>query len=207
MDNNKLPSPAGKYIFRSAAALLAVLIVLCVYAGVSSHKYAENVLRLHVIANSNSSEDQALKLKVRDKIGNVVSSLTEGAADARETERIVKENISLITECAQEEIYKEGFEYTVRIETGEYYFPTKYYDGGALPAGDYEAVRVVIGSGNGDNWWCVLFPPLCFSGGAYMQNEDRASEQADNVTVRFKIVEIFQQARHGLSDLFQKIFK
>lgn len=188
--------------------LFAAILSFCVAAWYASEQYADNVLRLHVIANSNSNEDQALKLKVRDKVGSVVSRLAENAENADDTERIVLENIDIITEAAQQEIYDEGFNYSVSVETGEYYFPTKYYSSGALPAGDYEAVRVIIGDGEGDNWWCVLFPPLCFSNGStYSQADDAIDDQSESVTVRFKIVEIFQETRHSIGNLFQKIFK
>ena len=207
-NSKNLKKARRTYICTVSMILLAAVFSLCIAAWYASEQYADNVLRLHVIANSNTSEDQALKLKVRDKIGSVVSLLAAEAENADETERIVKENIEVITEAAQQEIYNEGFHYTVSVETGEFYFPTKYYDGGALPAGDYEAVRVVIGEGKGENWWCVLFPPLCFSnGGSYTQTNDGAERQAENVTVRFKIVELFQETRHSIGNLIQKIFK
>ena len=164
------------------AVLLAGLIGICILAEYGSEQYADNVLRLHVIANSNTSEDQALKLKVR-------------------------EHIDAIQAAAEEKIREEGYNYPVEIETGEYYFPTKYYTEGALPAGSYEAVRVVIGQGEGENWWCVLFPPLCFSNGTADPELDQEQQENEDVTLRFKIVEVFQEAKHSLSKFFQKIFK
>ena len=182
------------------AVLLAGLIGICILAEYGSEQYADNVLRLHVIANSNTSEDQALKLKVRDAVGSIVSELAAGASSAEETEQIVQA-------AAEEKIREEGYNYPVEIETGEYYFPTKYYTEGALPAGSYEAVRVVIGQGEGENWWCVLFPPLCFSNGTADPELDQEQQENEDVTLRFKIVEVFQEAKHSLSKFFQKIFK
>lgn len=189
------------------AVLLAGLIGICILAEYGSEQYADNVLRLHVIANSNTSEDQALKLKVRNAVGSIVSELAAGASSAEETEQIVREHIDAIQAAAEEKIREEGYNYPVEIETGEYYFPTKYYTEGALPAGSYEAVRVVIGQGEGENWWCVLFPPLCFSNGTADPELDQEQQENEDVTLRFKIVEVFQEAKHSLSKFFQKIFK
>ena len=116
------------------AVLLAGIIGICILAEYGSEQYADNVLRLHVIANSNTSEDQALKLKVRDAVGSLVSELAAGASSAEETEQIVREHIDAIQAAAEEKIREEGYNYPVEIETGEYYFPTKYYTEGALPA-------------------------------------------------------------------------
>lgn len=190
-----------------AALLMSAVISVCVIAQYDSEQYADNVLRLHVIANSNTSEDQALKLKVRDTVGSVVSTLTENAENAAETEKIVQENLETIKTAAEEKIREEGYAYPVEIVTGTFYFPTKYYTQGALPAGDYEAVRVIIGEGTGENWWCVLFPPLCFSGGNADPEIDAEQKANDSVTLRFKIVEVFQEAKHSFSRAFQKIFK
>lgn len=196
--------------------LIVVITLLTGFIGVyafseyGQKEYADNVLRLHVLANSNTSEDQALKLKVRDEVGITVSKLTEGANSAAETEAIVKAHLDEIRCAAEERIQKEGYSYPVEVVTGNFYFPTKYYAKGALPAGNYEAVRVIIGEGKGENWWCVLFPPLCFSNG---QAEPGLNESTQNqgekeeVTLKFKIVEVFQEAKHSLSRMWQKIFK
>lgn len=194
-------------VFVLIAVLLTGTIGMYVIAEYNSEQYADNVLRLHVIANSNTSEDQALKLKVRDTVGTVVSTLAKDAESAAETEKIVREQIDAIKTAAEEKIREEGYSYPVEIVTGNFYFPTKYYSKGALPAGDYEAVRVIIGEGAGENWWCVLFPPLCFSNGNADAGIDTEQEASGNVTLRFKIVEVFQEAKHSLSKAFQKIFK
>lgn len=173
-----------------------------------SGKYAENILRFHVIANSNTAEDQALKLKVRDAVGCRISELSKNAADAKETAEIVARHSVDIIKTAEDCIKKEGYEYKVSIEIGEFYFPTKYYSGMSLPAGDYEAVRIVIGSGSGENWWCVLFPPLCFSDGNAVTVSGKSDNQThEKVTVKFKFVELFQEIKHDFQKLHQKIFK
>lgn len=173
-----------------------------------SSKYSENILRFHVIANSNSVEDQALKLKVRDAVGCKISELSKGAGNAKETAEIVARHSVDIIQTAEECIKKEGYKYKVSVEIGEYYFPTKHYSGMSLPAGDYDAVRIVIGSGSGENWWCVLFPPLCFSdGNAVTVSGDSNIQKQEKVTVKFKFVEFFQEMKHDFQKMYQKIFK
>lgn len=194
-------------LFTFIAVLLTGLLSAYAAAERGAAQYSDNVLRLHVIANSNTAEDQALKLKVRDVVGSTVSRLTEGAETAAETELLVQQHIAEIKNAAEEKIKEEGYFYPVEIVTGEFYFPTKYYAKGALPAGDYEAVRVIIGEGKGENWWCVLFPPLCFSNGSAEPTLDQQhSEPSENITVRFKIVEFFQEAKHEISKVIEKIF-
>ncbi len=203
----KYTSGSRMNIRRTAVTVPLLAAILCGYASLdrAADSYSDNVLRLHVIANSDSAEDQALKLKVRDKIGSVVSRLAADSESAAETELAVRENIGLITSAARQQVHDEGFDYEVRVETGKYYFPTRYYSEGALPAGEYEAVRVVIGSGEGANWWCVLFPPLCFSeSGAYSETPEADEGTRENVNVRFKIVEIFRKAKHFVGKFVQK---
>jgi stage II sporulation protein R len=120
------------------------------------------LIRLHVIANSDSQEDQALKRKVRDEIIQAVAPEFTGPCDIASARLIAQANINRMQQIAQEVIKEEGKDYAVTVELGDYPFPTKHYGAFILPAGDYEAVRVVIGNGSGTNWWCVLFPPLCF---------------------------------------------
>lgn len=190
--------------------ILVAFIAVCVIFVLSiyfvneyySHKYAENILRFHVIANSNTAQDQALKLKVRDAVGCKISELANLSESAEETAEIVSQHSDEIIETAKDCIKKEGYEYSVRIEIGEFYFPTKHYTKMSLPAGDYEAVRIIIGEGLGENWWCVLFPPLCFSNGNAVENDGNTNEK---VTVKFKFVELFQKVKHNFRSAYQKI--
>lgn len=121
----------------------------------------DNLLRLHVIANSDSEEDQALKLKVRDDILAATRELFRGVTTREEAIRLVSENLELIEEVAKERIMAEGKDYSVTACLGKFEFPDRTYGGIEVPAGAYDAVRVVIGTGAGANWWCILFPPLC----------------------------------------------
>ncbi|NPV92644.1 MAG: stage II sporulation protein R [Firmicutes bacterium] len=124
----------------------------------------EQMIRLHVLANSDSPTDQAVKYKVRDRVVETMGPILAGSGSIEESRELTRENLGLITARAQETLKNEGFDYPVRAEMGHYDFPTRFYGDLCVPAGNYEAVRVVIGSGEGANWWCVLFPPLCFVG-------------------------------------------
>ena len=122
----------------------------------------ESLIRLHVVANSDSGADQALKLKVRDEIVKAVGPAFAVASDVDGAKKIAADNIELIKEAACQTVEAEGRDYEVDVKVGRTAFPTKSYGSFILPAGDYDAVRVTIGRGDGANWWCVLFPPLCF---------------------------------------------
>ena len=122
---------------------------------------AEKVVRLHVLANSDSEEDQALKLKVRDAVLEQATETLRGADSQAEASRRLTDILPELEETARAVITANGYDYGVRAELAETSFPTKEYDGFALPAGDYTALRIVIGEGEGQNWWCVLYPGLC----------------------------------------------
>ena len=159
------------------AVLLAGLIGICILAEYGSEQYADNVLRLHVIANSNTSEDQALKLKVRDAVGSYMAPKMKEASDVEDCERIVEENMQKITAAAEEVIREEGYDYTVTAQLGDAKFPVKSYGAYTFPAGTYEALNLVIGAGEGHNWWCVMYPNMCFSGEEY-EVVDREAKEA-----------------------------
>ena len=145
--------------------LLIIFIVLSAisYASSVTGNISNNLLRLHVIANSNRSEDQNLKYIIRDEIIKYVGDLTQNAKSKKEVLAIVKENTSEINQTAKNTILANNYNYDVNIEIGNFAFPTKHYDDIALPAGFYDAIKVEIGEAKGENWWCVMFPPLCFT--------------------------------------------
>ena len=116
-------------------------------------------VRLHVLANSDSEQDQDLKLKVRDELLKSVNEYT--AASKEEAIAEIEENKENLIKIAEDVVEKEGKDYSVAIEIGKEYYPTRYYEDFALPAGEYTSVRVIIGKGEGQNWWCVMYPPLC----------------------------------------------
>ena len=148
-----------------AALLLAFGIVLTagVWAGASEAALAGQVLRLHVIANSDSEADQARKLLVRDAVLARASQLLEGVHDRQEAEAILAPHLDELAQAGAEALARTGSHDQVSAALTGQWFPTKEYDGFALPAGQYRALQVTIGAGEGRNWWCVVFPPLCLA--------------------------------------------
>lgn len=123
---------------------------------------AANVIRFHVIANSDSKEDQEIKEKVRDAILNEMAPVLSDSDSIEETRNLILDNRDKIKKIAEEVIHKNGKSYPVEVTLGPAVFPTKQYGDIVLPTGEYEALRVSIGKAQGKNWWCVMFPPLCF---------------------------------------------
>lgn len=122
----------------------------------------QEMIRFHVIANSDSQEDQRVKLKVRDAIISYLGLYLKDVTDAAIARQIINENQNEIVAVANKVLAENGMKYEVRMEIGVFEFPVKSYGNITLPAGKYEAVRVLLGKAEGKNWWCVLFPPLCF---------------------------------------------
>lgn len=123
-----------------------------------------SVIRLHVIAASDSDSDQALKLKVRDAVLSGLSTLSEGCSSKSEAEEKLASQLDEIRAVALETLAAEGCDCHVSVSLGKEKYPQKSYDGVCFPAGEYTSLRIVIGEGEGKNWWCVLFPQLCLAG-------------------------------------------
>jgi len=143
-------------------ALVVTMLLCCVTQG-SQNALADKLVRLHVVANSDSEEDQALKLKVRDAVIAEAEKALSGATSREEAIFSLASNMDSIVKAAGEVVLREGKDYTVTASIANETFPTREYDTFSLPAGDYTSLRVSIGSGEGQNWWCVAFPPLCKS--------------------------------------------
>ncbi len=135
---------------------------------------ADSVIRLHIIANSDSEEDQALKLAVRDRVLERAEALYPQGATLAQARAALEDGLPALAGAGKAAVEAEGYDYPVSARLEECWFPTKEYDGFALPAGNYTALRVVIGEGEGRNWWCVAFPPLCL-GAASATVEDAAA--------------------------------
>ena len=157
---------------------------------------AEKIIRFHVIANSDTKEDQALKLKVRDAVGGRMQQLLNGVNDRVECEKVLYENREVITETAEQVIEEEGYEYEVETVLREVNFPVKTYGDYTFPAGDYEALEVVIGAGSGHNWWCVMYPNMCFSGSVYEVVEEDAEESLKEVLSEEEYKEILETGNY-----------
>lgn len=148
-----------------AAALLVLLaagVSYTVEAYMGMAKINEKVIRLHVIANSNTFEDQQLKYKVRNQVITVFNKEFEGVSSKEDSEDIIIQKIDSIRQEAERVVKKEGCDYQVNVYYGNYKFPRKLYEDIVLPEGYYDSVRIEIGTAQGNNWWCVMFPPLCF---------------------------------------------
>ncbi len=144
--------------------LFFVYTTLCAisYANDISTDIADSVFRLHVIANSDSEADQNLKYTVRDALLAYMNDLCANCSSKEEAISIASEHLEDFKQIALNTIQKEGFDYSVNVRIGNFDFPTKHYGDISLPAGSYDALRVEIGEAKGQNWWCVMFPPLCF---------------------------------------------
>lgn len=146
-----------------AALLMALGVTLLVggYSAASQGALAESVLRLHVVANSDSAFDQEAKLQVRDAVLAAARPLMAGAASSTEAEACILPHLEELAQVARDTLAQFGSSHPVQVTVEDQWFPTKEYDTFSLPAGNYRALRVVIGAGKGQNWWCVVFPPLC----------------------------------------------
>ena len=184
------------------AVSMLILFLLIGYSTNVNSQLSQNIVRLHVIANSDSKADQNLKLKVRDAI------LAKSRTDFTKKSDVTSQ-LDVYKKEAEDVIRENGFGYSVDVEYGNFNFPTKHYDNISLPAGNYDAVRIKIGKAEGKNWWCVMFPPLCFVDGTTSSQEaDKKlksmldEESYDIITaqnedgsvpfeIKFKIVEFY----------------
>ena len=197
-------------------AVIILSILLFLYTTICAISYAENVstdiaesvFRLHILANSDSKEDQELKIKVRNSLLDYMNSLCSNCKSKEEAITLVEQNKENFREIALNTVKENGYNYDVKINIGNFQFPTKNYGDISLPAGFYDALRVEIGEAKGQNWWCVMFPPLCFvdiSSGIVPNEskklmEDNLSEEEfalvsdssnTEIQFKFKILEFF----------------
>lgn len=176
--------------------LLAIVVgsLICggLAVGVLAHERtvqsynSTNLIRLHIVPNSDSAVDQALKHRVRRAVVAVMAPEFRGVKDVRVARRLVDCNMWRIKQVASREVALAGAEYDVRVYHGRFNFPEKTYGSLTLPAGEYEAVRVVLGAGKGHNWWCVLFPPLCMVSVEASDNSVALAGGADGQRVQFR---------------------
>ena len=158
------------------ALLFGVLCILAAgsWLGEEQQELADSVIRFHVIANSDSREDQALKLAVRDRVLEQAQAVDPETATLPQARAALEGALDQLAQAGQAVVEEQGYDYQVTARMEQCWFPTKEYDGFALPAGEYTALRVVIGEGQGQNWWCVAFPPLCL--GAAGETVDTAAQ-------------------------------
>lgn len=167
---------------------------------------SNKVVRLHVLANSDSEEDQALKLLVRDAVLERAEDVLVQTSDRAEAEGKLRGQLLEFERAAAEVIREEGYDYTVTVELADTEFPTRAYDGFTLPAGEYLALRVLIGEAAGQNWWCVVFPPLCTAAAAdtsvsamvtgFTEEEIKLiTEEDSGYILKLKVVEFWEELR------------
>ena len=195
--------------------LLLLLLLLFVYTFICAFSYVnavssniqDSVFRLHVIANSNSEEDQNLKYIVRDKVLEYINSISGSQSSKEDVINLANNNINEIQKIAENTVHENGYNYEVKLNIGNFAFPTKTYGDISFPAGFYDALKIEIGKADGQNWWCVMFPPLCFvdvtSGIVPEDSKEIIKESLSNeeyelvskndneIRFKFKIVEMF----------------
>lgn len=165
--------------FFIAAGIVLIWTILAVYCRKAQMQkdISEAVIRFHVIANSDSDEDQAVKHKVRDEILADVQSAMAGAETKKDAEKILCSQLDVLTETANRVLLAEGMDYQAQVVLERTEFPVKTYGDLTFPAGDYEAVRVLLGNGKGHNWWCVMFPTLCLLDGTCEKVPEESKEK------------------------------
>ncbi|HOW22941.1 MAG TPA: stage II sporulation protein R [Sedimentibacter sp.] len=151
-----------KIIISALFVALAIIIAYSAEAYTNLSQIKGKVIRLHVLANSDSLEDQELKYKVRNKIISVFNEEFENISQKPDGSRLIVEKLSQIRQEAEKIIREEGYDYDVDVYYGNYKFPRKAYEEIVLPEGYYDALKIEIGKAQGSNWWCVMFPPMCF---------------------------------------------
>lgn len=168
----------------------------------TSENISDQVFRLHILANSDSAEDQQLKLKVRDEILKKGGKVFASSNSLEETIELCKNNIALFQQTAEQCLQDNGSDYDVKVYVDKEYFNTREYDEITLPSGIYNALKIEIGQGKGHNWWCVMFPAICLSSvtddelNKYLSEDEQKLVNSDSkYEVRFKIVEIYEKVK------------
>ena len=193
---------------------LALLLGLCAallwgaWSAQQQEELSRKMIRLHVIAHSDSTEDQALKLQVRDAVLDYATAVLQRSADMAAAQQELQRELPRIESIARAAVTAEGYDYGVTASLGQAEFPLKEYEGFSLPAGEYTALRLVIGEGAGQNWWCVVFPPLCTAAAcefdetalaAGLSEEDIALiTESEGYVLKFRALELWQQLRQKI---------
>ncbi len=192
-------------------ALIAAFVITALCAGsigsvaAEQRELSDKLIRLHVIANSDSEADQALKLKVRDAVTGELEAMLKSAGSRDEAAETLRENLQLISRLCEDTIIREGYDYTVNVTLGVENYPTRVYDTFSLPAGEYQSLKITIGSGEGKNWWCVVFPPVCYTAATKedLSEMDFSDDEVELITddggeqvFKFKILEWLSELKN-----------
>ena len=194
-----------KYVLKNISVVLScVVIFACLISmskfNVSCDKIKDDVLRLHIRANSDNDFDQELKLKVRDRILNDTGDMFYKIMTYEEAVEKTENALPTIIESAKDEIKNQGYDYEVKANLDYSYFGTRHYDGYTLPAGNYMALNLEIGEGKGQNWWCVMFPSICLSSATKLddkldKDEIEVITDYSGYKVQFKLVELYENIK------------
>lgn len=194
---------------RVLALFVACLVCTALWAEATQVRLASQVIRLHVLANSDSEEDQALKLEVRDRVLETTSALLAGETEPQAAAVLLHQHLDDIAQSAAQEISAQGHDDRVEVRLEQTWFPTRQYQGISLPAGNYLALRVLIGAAEGHNWWCVVFPNLCLPAVSERALETSTltpgqisllQEEETSYVFRFKALELWQSLKHRLME-------
>lgn len=201
--NNIKNSKIGIILILSLLLFLYTIICAISYVEAVSTDISDSVFRLHVIANSDSDEDQSLKYKVRDNLLNYMNDICKNCTSKEEAINIVSEHQEEFKQVALETIKNEGYSYDIKIEIGNFEFPTKQYGDISLPAGFYDALKVEIGEAKGRNWWCVMFPSLCFVDISSGIVPEESKEELQNVLSDEEYAIISDNSDYGIKFKFK----
>lgn len=181
--------------------LCALLVVVSITPTITmSESISQKVFRLHILANSDSDEDQQLKLKVRDKILQESEKMFSSCNSVDEAINISRESIDKLKNISRQVIAYYNYDYDVRAYVTKEYFETREYDNFTLPAGIYDCLKIEIGQGKGHNWWCVMYPSVCISGctddfDSTLTEDEKRLIESDNYVIKFKVVEIYEKIK------------
>lgn len=190
-----------------AVALVISIVVSVVGFGAECENIRQDVVRLHVLANSDSPEDQNIKLIVRDTLLNSGKDIFDGAVNAANASECIASQKQELVDIVNKVLADNGFDYKAQISLGKEYFTTRVYENYTMPAGEYLALKVILGNGEGHNWWCVMFPPLCLPAASektdvnafFGENGAEIIQSGAKYEIKFKIIELFE----GLKNRFK----
>lgn len=199
--------------FKRLGISFLIALIICVSVSVTGFEakcqdLRDNILRLHILANSDSENDQSLKLAVRDAILESNTVNFDKCTNLNEAKAAAENSITEIIKIAENTVKEFGYDYNIEVSVDKSYFNTRVYDEFTLPAGVYDALIVKIGKAEGKNWWCVMFPSLCVPAADCEELSDYVGEDAADIAlqpqkfeIRFKTVEIFEQIKKILSNI------
>ena len=197
-----------RYIFIVVSICASIVFCMCFLGDhITQPAIASKILRFHVLANSDSVGDQAVKEKVRDAVGAYLQPSLKEANSLADTKQIVEKHMQDIIAVSENILRENGYEYEVMVQIKSVAFPEKTYGDYTFPKGEYEALQIVIGKGEGQNWWCVLYPNMCFRGSVFEVVEEEAEEALREVLSPWEYANVFSSGKLQLQFKFLELFK